>query len=99
MQTIVLYNQTLADIAIRFCGTIEAIADIAILNSISITDDLVPGQIILIPVKDYNYQEVINFFSVNKIDPATTLTDEHRALTEGNSGIGFWELGNNFIVQ
>lgn len=98
-QIIVLNNQTLADISIRYCGTIEALAEIAILNNFSITDDLVPGQLIQIPVKDYGYQEVINYFAVNKIDPATALTEEHLSLTEGNSGIGFWIIENNFIVQ
>lgn len=96
---IALHNQTVLDVAIRHCGTVEAVADITILNNISITDDLVPGQLIELPSKDYGNQEVINYFSANKIDPATALTEEHIALTEGDSGIGFWEIGNNFIVQ
>jgi hypothetical protein len=99
MQITALNNQSLLDVAIRHCGTVEAVVDIAILNNISITDDLVPGQLIALPAKDYGNQEVINYFSGNKIDPATALTEEHTALIEGNSGIGFWEIGNNFIVQ
>lgn len=99
MQITALHNQTLLDVAIRHCGTVQAVVDIAILNNISITDDLIPGQIILIPSKDYGFQEVVNFFALNKIDPATALTENDEALTEGNSGIGFWEIGNNFIVQ
>lgn len=99
MKITALHNQTLLDVAIRHCGTVEAVADIAILNNISITQDLIPGQLIELPNKDYGNQEVVNFFASNKIDPATALTDEHTALTEGNSGIGFWEIGNNFIVQ
>lgn len=99
MKIIALHNQTLSDIAIRHCGTMEALADIAILNNISITENPTPGQLIELPTKDYGNQEVINNFSANKIDPATALTDDHTALTEGDSGIGFWEIGNNFIVQ
>lgn len=99
MKIIALHNQTLSDIAVRHCGTMEALADIAILNNISITENPTPGQLIELPAKDYGNQEVINNFSVNKIDPATALTDDHTALTEGDSGIGFWEIGNNFIVQ
>lgn len=95
----VLHNQSLQDIALQRCGTIEAMADIVKLNNLSWTPDLVPGQIIQIPSKDYGFQEVINFFSANKIDPANALTDENKALIEGNSGIGFWEIENNFIVQ
>jgi hypothetical protein len=99
MQITALHNQSLLDVAIRHCGTVGAVADIAILNNISITDDLIPGQLIELPNKDYGNREVINYFSTNKIDPATALTEEHAALTEGNSGIGYWEIGNNFIVQ
>ncbi|MCC9072448.1 hypothetical protein LNQ49_12730 [Flavobacterium sp. F-65] len=98
-QIIALNNQNLLDVAIRHCGTAEAVAEIAILNNISITDDLYPGQPIRIPAKDYGTQEVINYFISNKIEPATALTQEHISLTEGNSGIGFWIIENNFIVQ
>jgi len=99
MKITVLHNQSLLDVAIRHCGTVEAVADIAILNNISITDNLIPGQLIELSNKDYGCQEVVNFFVANKIDPATALTQDHEALTEGDSGIGFWEIGNNFIVQ
>lgn len=99
MEIIALHNQTLADIAVRHCGTIEALADIAILNNISITNDLNAGQIIQIPSKDYGNQEVVNYFATNKVEPATALTEEHTALVEGNSGIGYWIIENNFIVQ
>jgi hypothetical protein len=99
MEIIALHNQTLADITIRHCGTIEALADIAILNNISITTDLYAGQIIQIPLKDYGNQEVVNYFVANKVEPATALTKEHIALVEGNSGIGYWIIENNFIVQ
>ena len=99
MQITALYNQSLLDIAVRHCGTIEAVATIAILNNISITDELVPGQLIEIPSTDYGSQEVINYMVNNKINPATALTDEHKVLIEENSGIGFWILENNFIVQ
>ena len=99
MKIIALHNQTLLDIAIRHCGSIDAVIDIAVLNNVSITDDLVPGQLLNLPTKDYGVQEVINFFELNQMEPATALTEEQKALTEGNSGIGFWEIGNNFIVQ
>lgn len=98
-QITVLNNQSLFDVAIRYCGTVEAIAEIAILNNLSITDDLIPGQIVQIPLTDYGNQEVINYFSTNKVDPATALTEENTALIEENSGIGFWRIENNFIVQ
>lgn len=99
MQITALHNQSLLDVAIRHCGTVEAVLDIAILNNISVTGELIPGQVIELPNNDYGFQEVVNFFAANNIDPATALTQDDEALTEGNSGIGFWEIGNNFIVQ
>ena len=99
MKVTALHNQSLLDVAIRHCGTVAAVTDIAILNNISITADLVPGQLIELPNKNYGFKEVVHFFASNKIEPATALTQDHEALTEGNSGIGFWEIGNNFIVQ
>lgn len=98
MQVTALHNQTLLDVAIRHCGTVQAVADIAILNNISITDDLIAGQFILIPQKDYGNQEVINYFISNKIEPASALTEESKELTEGKSGIGFMRVGINFKV-
>lgn len=98
-QIIALHNQSLLDVAIRHCGTVEAITDIAILNNISITDELVPGQLITIPAKDYGYQNVVDFFEVNKKQPATALTVENKQIIEGDSGIGFWIIQDNFIVQ
>lgn len=99
MQIIALNNQTLSDIAVRHCGTIEAVADIAILNNISITDNPAPGQIITLPNKDYGYQEVINYFRENKTDPATALTDEHTDTIAPLTGIDYWIIENDFIVQ
>ncbi|HEX8576684.1 MAG TPA: hypothetical protein VF677_10375 [Flavobacterium sp.] len=99
MPITVLINQTLLDVAVRYFGTVEAVLAIAILNNISITQDLVPGQILEIPNLDYGYQEIVTFFNVNKKQPATALTEENKAIIEGDSGIGFWIIEDNFIVQ
>ncbi|SHG98205.1 hypothetical protein SAMN05443549_109108 [Flavobacterium fluvii] len=95
MKIIALHNQTLSDIAIRHCGTMEAVAEIAILNNMSITDDPIPGQLIAIPAKDYGNQEVINYFSANKVDPATAM--KIPPIPPG-LGIGFMRLGINFKI-
>ncbi|CAM2904552.1 hypothetical protein [Flavobacterium frigoris] len=96
---IVLNSQSLLDIAIRYLGTVEAALDIAVLNKISITEDLVPGQILELPNVDYGYQEIVTFFNANKTQPATALSDDNKAIIEGDSGIGFWTIEDNFIVQ
>lgn len=72
MQTIIaLDNQTILDISIRYFGTADAAFEIATLNKLSITDDLVPGQKILLPEADYGEAETVAFFIANKKQPAT----------------------------
>lgn len=99
MQIKILNSQTLQDIAIQYCGTLEALFDIALLNNISVTQELSPGQILNIPKVDYGFQEVVNYFSINKIEPATELTKEMISIIEGNTGIDYWSIENNFIIQ
>ena len=95
MQITVLNNQSLQDIAIRYCGTIPAIFDIALLNNISITQELDPGQILNIPIKDYGFQEVVNYFMLELKEPATSL-EENILVIE--YGIGAMAIENNFKV-
>ncbi|OWP76834.1 hypothetical protein [Flavobacterium oreochromis] len=97
-QIIVLHNQSLQDIAIGYCGTGEAIKDIAMLNNISITAELIPGQLIVIPSKDYGYQEIANYFNLNKAEPATALTQTQIEVLQPQ-GIGFMVIENDFTVR
>lgn len=99
MQIIALNNQTLQDISIRYCGTLSALFDIALLNDISITDEITPGQKLNIPDKDYGFKEVVNYFEQNKVQPATSLTDENISIIEGLSGIDYWAIEDDFTVQ
>jgi len=69
MEVIVLHNQSLADIAVTYCGNYDAIYEVAYLNSLSITDELIPGQKIQVPPA---YDEnIVNYFKANKNQPAT----------------------------
>lgn len=97
-QIAILNNQSLFDIALRYCGTAEAVWDILMLNGLSITDELIPGQILLIPEKDYGFQEVVNYFIQNYIQPASSLSDLDKELLDDNFGIGTMRIGSTFIV-
>lgn len=77
MQTIIaLDNQTILDISIRYFGTADAAFEIATLNELSMTDDLEPGQKLLLPEVDYGEQETVSFFVANKKQPATGYIEE-----------------------
>ena len=52
MQVVVLHNQSLLDLALQHTGTIESIFELAMLNNLSITDDVVAGKVLTIPRKE-----------------------------------------------
>lgn len=70
----VLQAQSLADIALQYCGTLQALFDIAVLNGLSITQELEPGQELELPDTDYGFKEVVNYYRANKLEPATSDT-------------------------
>jgi len=65
----VLNGQTLFDIALQYCGSIEAAFDIASLNDMPVTSSLRPGETIRLP--DVANKRVVNYFKANGIKPAT----------------------------
>lgn len=73
----VLHNQTIFDIAIQYFGTVEATYHIAMLNDISITDVLPVSLELMLPEKDYGFNEVVNYYRSNKIAPATADRDAY----------------------
>lgn len=80
----ILPNQTLLDIAIQECGTAEAVAEIALANGLSVTEDLEPGMELKIPLVKKN-DEILNYYKQNGIKPATANIDNAFAdiITDG----------------
>jgi hypothetical protein len=99
MEAIALQDQTLSDIAVRYCGTLEAVFDLALLNDLSITSELTPGQVLTIPATDYGFKEVVNYFATERIQPTTALSTELAALITDNGGIGSMAIETNLIVS
>ena len=72
MEVTVKPRQTLCDIALQIYGDLRAVTDIAAANSISITDDLLPGTVLQCPEIVYD-RYLQNYVSTNKVSPATAL--------------------------
>ncbi len=91
-------RQGLFDVALQYCGAMEAAYDIASLNGVSLTDDLINGQQLDItaPVDKDNKQ----YYEANNIKPATSITtaEIYDILGEGE-GIEFWRIEYDFEVQ
>tara|TARA_R100000306_G_C4376675_1_gene142229 strand:- start:2253 stop:2540 length:288 start_codon:yes stop_codon:yes gene_type:complete len=70
----VLSGQTVFDIALQELGSAVGVLDIALLNGISITETLTPGQTLNVP--DYVLEKnVVADFKKNGIRPATADSD------------------------
>lgn len=91
METIVLDGQSLFDIAIQQCGTVEAAFSFAILNDIAVTDELKVGTVLATaPVQN---RRIAEYYAMKSLAPATA---------SGVSifgGIGFMAIEQTFIVS
>ncbi len=91
-------GQSLYDVAAAVYGDATLADDLAIENGISVTDELTPGQKILL-IDGKIKQEVIKVYSNAGVIPATaeSATDETIIITPG--GIGYMAIGTTFRVS
>ena len=91
-------RQSLFDVAIEHCGTAEAALLLALLNGISLTDDLTVGQDI--DVQTIDAPQVVQSFAVNNWQPATATTQQQILdILQTDEGIDFWGIEYDFIVS
>lgn len=81
-------GQSLLDIAIQYCGSIESLFDIAELNSISPTDT-VAGALLVEPVSN----NIARYYAANNLIPATL-----KNLPPDGFGIGHGAIGSSFKI-
>lgn len=62
-------NQSILDLAIQHCGSIEAAYQICVLNSLNIDAELTPGQVIILP--DVVDKKVVDLFKERGVEPAS----------------------------
>lgn len=89
-------KQSLFDVAIQKGGSFEAVMELAILNGLSITESLTPGQQLELPTVIDN--DVVNFFSSQGIVPETTTNESEDSITV-LEGIDYWAVEVDFIVS
>jgi hypothetical protein len=69
MKVKVLDGQSLFDIAIQHCGDVQAVYDIALLNNLSITDDVELGTELVVP-EPFD-RDIANYMKQKNITPKT----------------------------
>lgn len=96
MQVTVKNQQWLGDIALQESGSIEAIFLLAQANGLSITETLETGSIMAIGGHIIN-REVVNYYNVNEIEPATGMTQAEQDAEPG--GIGYMQIQTDFKIS
>ena len=94
----VLHNQTLLDFAIQHTGNVTNAFEIAMANSISVSDELIAGSTLIIPATVVNDTDVLQYYASRAIQPATDIT-QYGESEETPEGISVWVIDQNFIVQ
>jgi len=92
-QFTVYFLQNLLDICLEGAGEIDGLFDCAMLNSLSITDDLAPGQTVLGPLPSVGKLPIVNLFKTSP--PASGFTEDQAM----PGGIGFMKIGSTFKVS
>ena len=96
MKITVKAGQTLADIAVIYMGSMEALMALALANDMAVTDSLTAGQ--QIESVDIMRPDVARIFMAARSQPATEIGND----TEQNTplgGIGYMAVGVDFIVS
>ncbi len=98
METItVLHNQSLLDIAIQYTGIVENSFKIAVFNDIAVSDYLLSGMTLEIPDNIEKDFDVINYYLLHDLQPATGITNT--SIIPTGKGIGSMQIANSFKVS
>jgi hypothetical protein len=92
MPVTVKHNQTLIDISLQACGSVDRLIDVAILNNISMTTDLAVGTLLDTPLPAINTWRNAAFFKVPGNEPAS-------GYSQSMQGIGVWIINVDFVVS
>lgn len=96
MKEIILYNQSILDVALQHTGTVESCFEIATHNGFSVSDQLTAGISIEIPEDVFKNTDVLNKYNAKKIEPATGPSNAADNEVPTLKGIGYMQIGNNF---
>lgn len=66
-------NQSWLDISMQFLGGIKNAQKLAHFNRASLTDEITPGQKVIVPKTLVEDVEIVEYFKVKSIQPATAI--------------------------
>ncbi len=95
MEVTVKDRQTMLDVQIIACGSLEGVIDSCALNDIAVTDDLTDEQ--TLQVADITQASVAKTYANRGFSPATAI--EETVESEKLGGIGYMAVDIDFIVS
>lgn len=97
MQLVVNHNQSLLDLSVQENGSVATAFELALLNGISLTDALIPGQQLNFVKSTLADDEIVGYFKNKKVKIATGFQNNETLLPQ--LGIGSMRIGSTFIVR
>ncbi len=97
MNTTVKNGQSLFDIALQMCGNAESAFELALMNGLALSDELVNGQVLELP--DVAEKQIVRQYAADNVFPATAITAEQYNETIEGEGIEFWGIEYDFIIS
>lgn len=96
MKITVADRQSLWDIALQTCGSIEAVFELAEANGLAVTDALTPGQVIAYSPDSIRNKQVVQHYANHRVIPSTAIAEESTILPEG---IEYWNIELDFKIS
>lgn len=92
MEIIVLDGQSLVDVAIQWSGSAQAVFDLAVLNNVSITDQLSAGDMLLKALP--HNQRIADYYKTKGLTPSTDIV-----FSKQPEGMEHWALEIDFKIS
>nr|DAY55047.1 MAG TPA: hypothetical protein [Caudoviricetes sp.] len=89
-------RQSLFDLSLQVCGSIEAVFELAKVNGMSITDALAPGQGLEYNANSIRDKQVVQHYTNNRVIPSTAITEESKIMPEG---VEYWSIELDFKIS
>jgi hypothetical protein len=95
----IIFGQTVLDIAVQELGDASRAMELAILNGISLTDELSADQVLVVPVAAKDKRSTVQLFSNINKSQAPASADVSGQMMSKDDGIEFWAIEKDFEVQ
>ncbi|MGP1500746.1 MAG: hypothetical protein ACTTJM_03060 [Bergeyella cardium] len=99
MQITALHNQSTLDVCLQHTGSIEGVFELAMANSLSLTDELQVGTVLQLPKGIAQDRDILSYYTAKSLQPACGITPAEQRMMEKIEGISYWVVGYDFKIS